>query len=83
MIHKIVSINGVGKFVNNSPSESNYNWNGIFDRNTAIYADNGSEKKHIDPNIEVFISTKVSANIGLMVIPMQPVKPQFRERETP
>ncbi len=44
MIHKIVSINGVGKFVDYSSSESNYNWNGIFDKNTAIYADNGSGK---------------------------------------
>lgn len=44
MIHKIVSINGVGKFVDYSSSESNYNWNGIFDKNNAIYADNGSGK---------------------------------------
>lgn len=44
MIHKIVSINGVGKFVDYSSSESNYNWNGIFEKNNAIYADNGSGK---------------------------------------
>ena len=40
MIHKIVSINGVGKFVYYFSSESNYN----FDKNNAIYAETVAER---------------------------------------
>lgn len=42
IIHKIIQINGVGKFSNYV--SSNFSWNGILAKNTAIYADNASGK---------------------------------------
>lgn len=42
MIHKLIKIQGVGKFENYSPSK--YGWNGEFKKTNAIYAGNGSGK---------------------------------------
>lgn len=44
MIHKLLKIQNCGRFVNYTPSEKEYGWNGIFSAKNTIYAENGSGK---------------------------------------